>query len=142
MSLLEHLSSPVFARLVITLMHFLWQGTVIALMALITAALIGRRSSNARYLVHVSGLFAMVLCLGVTFLIVKTPVEPLTQKSSPSIAVLPKRTHSLKSQAMYRISNLWTSQVKLPSKQSLNLSFRRKLKSPRMSLILPSTSFL
>ncbi len=87
MSLLEHLSSPVFARLVITLMHFLWQGTVIALMALITAALIGRRSSNARYLVHVSGLFAMVLCLGVTFLIVKTPVEPLTQKSSPSIAV-------------------------------------------------------
>ena len=87
MSFLDYLSSPVFTRLVITLTHFLWQGMAVAAVALTAARLAGRRSSNIRYGIYVLSLFAMVLCVGVTFIVVKEPVILTAQKPSTSAPV-------------------------------------------------------
>ena len=77
------LSEPIFNSLSITLLHFLWQGSLIALGLLLFLRLVDSRHSNLRYF---GSLFAMVLNLVapiVTFLIVYRP--ELATKASPAI---------------------------------------------------------
>ncbi len=54
------LSEPIFNSLSITLLHFLWQGSLIALGLLFFLRLVDSRHSNLRYF---GSLFAMVLNL-------------------------------------------------------------------------------
>lgn len=55
-------------RLTVTLLHFLWQGCLLGVVALAGAALFGRISAKVRYAVHLSAMLAMLLCLPVTWL--------------------------------------------------------------------------
>jgi beta-lactamase regulating signal transducer with metallopeptidase domain len=55
-------------RCATTLVHFLWQGTVIGLVALITNGSLRRRSAASRYLLNTIALFSMPACVALTFL--------------------------------------------------------------------------
>ena len=65
-TLTEWLHTPLAERLVLTLAHFLWQGSVVALAVLLIGSLCGKDIRH-RYAVSVCGLFALVLCPLVTF---------------------------------------------------------------------------
>lgn len=60
MAALEFLSQPLWQRLTFTLVHFVWQGTLIAL--LLAVALSIARQANARYLLAMLALTAIIIC--------------------------------------------------------------------------------
>ena len=62
-------------RLVQTLLHFLWQGSAIGLVVVLSDYLLRNLSSRTKYTVHVSGLLAMVPCVLITFATVKVPAS-------------------------------------------------------------------
>ncbi|SFD33139.1 M56 family metallopeptidase [Pseudoalteromonas denitrificans] len=67
------LSNPVFKTLSLTLLHFIWQGSVLAVFLAAFLKLISNKYSNLRYNVS---LFVLVLCLispVLTFLIINEP---------------------------------------------------------------------
>ena len=83
MNIMDFFSSHSCMRLAFTLMHFLWQGMAIALLTFLAANIIGKNSARTRYGIHVLGLAAMVLALGVTYLLVdlepqQVSIEPAT----------------------------------------------------------------
>ena len=54
-------------RLVLALLHFLWQGCAVVLVVTLAARLLSPASAHIRYTIHVIALAVMVLCLPVTF---------------------------------------------------------------------------
>lgn len=60
-------------RLMQTLLHFLWQGGLIAAFALGLDCTMRRTSANARYGVHVFALLMMLACLPITYCLLKIP---------------------------------------------------------------------
>jgi len=86
MNLMEYFDAPFCIRLAVSLAHFIWQGLVIALLALVLVKLIGRDSSRARYSLYMMSLVAMVLCLGVTYAFVDAPATP-TPSETESVRV-------------------------------------------------------
>ncbi|HET9361270.1 MAG TPA: ankyrin repeat domain-containing protein [Vicinamibacterales bacterium] len=61
------LSPPVLERLAGSLLHFVWQGAAIAILAALTLGALRRRSAESRYAVASAGLLAMVLAPVATF---------------------------------------------------------------------------
>ena len=66
-TLLSSLDHPLILALGWTLLHFLWQGTVAALVFAATRAALGRSSANARYLAGCAGMLLLAACPVVTF---------------------------------------------------------------------------
>ncbi len=64
----EMLCSPLAERIVMTLTHFLWQGSAVAALVLVAGAVVGR-DVRRRYLVSASGLLLLVIFPAVTFLL-------------------------------------------------------------------------
>ena len=62
-------------RWIITLLHFLWQGTVIGVVVGTMNRLLSRQSAAVRYRVLCLGLFAIPLSVAVTFSFVRVPVQ-------------------------------------------------------------------
>lgn len=95
MNALAWLDESLSLRFVQTLLHFLWQGTLIAIAAGSVEQSFRRGPARAKYLVHVIALFAMACCLPVTFqLIGPLPVVSESRVSSGKPArqeTLPKR---------------------------------------------------
>ncbi len=60
-------------RLSITLLHFLWQGCLIAVLVFVLARMLRRASSQLRYCGNVAALLLLVCCLPVTFAILAPP---------------------------------------------------------------------
>ena len=73
MPTLNLLESDLCLRLTITLVHFLWQGIVIALALGVMGLCLRRASANSRYVAGVAALVITVVCLPVTFALVSTP---------------------------------------------------------------------
>jgi beta-lactamase regulating signal transducer with metallopeptidase domain/thiol-disulfide isomerase/thioredoxin/protocatechuate 3,4-dioxygenase beta subunit/Leucine-rich repeat (LRR) protein len=73
MSPLEFLSQPIWQRLAFALLHFIWQGAVIATAVLAVVYLLRLRHGNARYAVYLLGFIAMSVCPLVTFAMLETP---------------------------------------------------------------------
>ncbi len=90
------LDSSFCERLLITFGHFLWQGTLLAMVTLVAVSLLRRRSSSARYNVALAGLLAMTVCPIVTFGLVE--VEPASETVNASLpaahVVLGETEHS------------------------------------------------
>ena len=84
MNLSAILNSDVCVRMMLTLGHFLWQATAIALAALGIAWMLRRSSANARYLVLLAALLAMAACPPVTFLVVGGPAELVADTAPPA----------------------------------------------------------
>ena len=60
-------------RLTVTLLHFLWQGAFIGVIAAVLSRMLFRASSQLRYTIHLAALVAMCSCLPVTFSVVTVP---------------------------------------------------------------------
>lgn len=56
-------------RVAVTLLHFVWQGLILAFVVLAASVLLRRASARVRYSANVVTLLAMVICLPVTFAI-------------------------------------------------------------------------
>ena len=85
MNLSELLDSTFCLHLTLTLVHFLWQGLVIAALAELASWCLRGASAQSRYLVHVTALLLMVACLPVTFAVVYATVpETCLLYTSPS----------------------------------------------------------
>lgn len=70
------LIEPSFSyRLILTLMHFFWQGSLLALLAALGDMLLNRASASRRYTLHVAVLTIMVACVAVTFSRIASPVS-------------------------------------------------------------------
>ena len=64
------LARPEVERLGWVLLHFVWQGALIATMCALALAALRRKSANLRYLIACSALVAMAACLPTTWLLV------------------------------------------------------------------------
>ena len=90
-------------RLTLTLLHFLWQGAVIAVCTAILNRLMHQAASHSRYVMNVTALIAMACCLPVTFSQVSVPISASTHVSlSPApveagFSRVPPRTDHLPS---------------------------------------------
>ena len=77
------LEDPAVLRLGLVLVHFLWQGAALALVALIVLGLLRRASAAARYIALVAAFAAMALAPAVTF--VTLPESGAPQDAAPVV---------------------------------------------------------
>ena len=87
--LLDH---PLWLRLALTLVHFLWQGCLVAVLLWLSIKLMRVRRSEARYALCLAAMAVIVLCPLVTFLVVKAPSQPHRETHAPRSAVGPLNT--------------------------------------------------
>ena len=73
MNPVDMLDAGISLRLTVTLLHFLWQGCAVALLAFVAGWALQRASANARYAVNVVALLLMAVCVPVTFALVHLP---------------------------------------------------------------------
>jgi beta-lactamase regulating signal transducer with metallopeptidase domain len=85
MRTLELHQNPVMQTLGWTLLHFLWQGAVVALLLALTLSLLRHRTPQARYLASSLALFLMCLCPVVTFQQLLPGPEPRAAFLLPSV---------------------------------------------------------
>lgn len=84
---IETLNHPTVNRIGWTLIHFLWQGTLIGLVVAVTQTGLRRHNATVRYLVGIVGLVVMVVC----------PLVTLTVLSRAEIAMAAAAEFSLSS---------------------------------------------
>ena len=77
-------------RLTQTLLHFLWQGTVVAGGVRVAGWCLRRASANRRYVVNVAALVLMAVCFPVTFVLAPVPSDRL----GPEVAEAPEGVKS------------------------------------------------
>ncbi|MCH8147397.1 MAG: hypothetical protein IH987_05290 [Planctomycetes bacterium] len=56
------IDSTLTTRIALTLVHFLWQGVLIAILVWLIGAVLRNKSANARYSVFLGGLLSMAVC--------------------------------------------------------------------------------
>ena len=78
----DHLATLLFVfgddisvRWLITVLHFLWQGTVVGATTAIAGRLLRGASARSRYALYSIALFGLPICMVVTFCVVKVPVS-------------------------------------------------------------------
>ncbi len=76
MSIIEFLSQPLWQRLGLTLVHFLWQGLAIAIFIGACVRIFKLSHGNARYIVYLLAFVAMIVCPVVTFIAIDIPISP------------------------------------------------------------------
>jgi hypothetical protein len=67
MNLLRHIDATFATHLTWTLLHFVWQGLLVAFLVAVLRQRMRNASANARYVVGVAALVAMAACLPATF---------------------------------------------------------------------------
>src|SRR5690349_21177975 len=60
-----------FERLAESLLHFIWQGSLLAVIALVADRGLRGCSAQLRYAVHVAALFLMLACVPVTYAVLE-----------------------------------------------------------------------
>ncbi len=70
----ELLVHPIFQRLGWTLVHSIWQGAAVAFVVAIALVMLGRRSSQSRYVVACAALLLMLAAPIVTFFVLPGPI--------------------------------------------------------------------
>ena len=64
-------TTDIFARLAESLLHFVWQGGVLAVMVLLADRGLRGCSAQLRYAVHVTALLLMLACVPVTYAVLE-----------------------------------------------------------------------
>ncbi|MAG94665.1 MAG: hypothetical protein CMJ48_13100, partial [Planctomycetaceae bacterium] len=74
-------------RIALTLVHFLWQGMLIAILVWLSGAVLRNKSANARYSAYLGGMLSMAACAAVTFATVEAdiPLDPGSPVSESTI---------------------------------------------------------
>jgi beta-lactamase regulating signal transducer with metallopeptidase domain len=86
----ELLALPIFQAIGAALLHFVWQGALVALLVASLSVLLQKRSANARYLVACAGLALMLVLPAVTGLIAyeglpaPPSVKPILSSPAPA----------------------------------------------------------
>ncbi len=89
MNLTTLFNSPISLRFALTLAHFLWQGTVLALLSLILTRVLCKSPARVRYRIHVACLLGMVACVVMTFdWLSRPPTLPTPNPSLPEVVTL------------------------------------------------------
>ena len=86
------LSPDVSIRWGLTLLHFLWQGAVIGLLAFVAATLLRNHSAAIRYWLHAVALLACPVSVAMTFAMVEVPIAFRASSPSGSSLVIPSAT--------------------------------------------------
>jgi prepilin-type processing-associated H-X9-DG protein len=81
MSIIEFFSQPVWQRTGLTLVHFLWQGLIMAILVGIFVRILKVHQGNSRYTVYLMAFVAMMLCPIVTFIAINVPGETISTVS-------------------------------------------------------------
>ena len=68
MSIVEFLSQPVWHRLGLTLVHFLWQGLAVAVIAWAVVQFMGLKRGNPRYAAYILAFTVMAACPAIAFI--------------------------------------------------------------------------
>jgi beta-lactamase regulating signal transducer with metallopeptidase domain len=76
MSIVEFLSQPLWQRLGMTLVHFLWQGLAVAVLVGAFVKVFRLKHGNARYAAYLLAFIAMIVCPVVTFTAIDIPISP------------------------------------------------------------------
>jgi beta-lactamase regulating signal transducer with metallopeptidase domain len=79
MSILEFLSQPIWQRLGLTLVHFLWQGLAVAVLIGAFVKAFRLNHGNTRYAVYLLAFVVMIACPIVTFTTIDIPTSPDTE---------------------------------------------------------------
>ncbi len=79
MSIIESLSQPIWQRLGLTLVHFLWQGLTVVLLVSMFVRLFRLRSGNSRHAAYLLSFIVMMACPVVTFIAMDVTVESYTE---------------------------------------------------------------
>ncbi|HUW82088.1 MAG TPA: M56 family metallopeptidase [Phycisphaerae bacterium] len=87
MNLSNLLDAAWCVRLTETLLHFVWQGALIALLVWAAVGVLRRGSANARYTVCLCALFVMAACPPATFVVLEASSEPAPAVSGAHPAV-------------------------------------------------------
>lgn len=94
--MIEFLSSPLANGLTLTLLHFLWQGLLVALACWVILAVAGRSSAHVRYGTSLMSLGLMAIAPLATFVVVYDSTPGADESSTPaavaSISALPEPT--------------------------------------------------
>ena len=80
MSIIESLSQPIWQRLSLTLVHFLWQGLTVVLLVSMFVRLFRLRSGNSRHAAYLLSFIVMMACPVVTFMAMDVRVESYTEQ--------------------------------------------------------------
>ena len=94
-------------HLAISLLHFLWQGLVLAIVVAVGNATIGRNNANIRYGLSFSALVLMLVCLLVTFgsVATNTPGNLIASAPAPDAAVANTSFSQSKSEVLSQPAN-------------------------------------
>ena len=76
MSIIEFLSQPVWQRLGLTLVHFLWQGLAVAVLVGVLVRVFRLNHGNTRYAVYLLAFVVMIACPVITFTAIDISVSP------------------------------------------------------------------
>ena len=69
------IDSTLASRITLTMVHFLWQGMLIAIFVWLISAMLRNKSANARYSVFLGSLLLMAVCVVVTFVVMDAYVQ-------------------------------------------------------------------
>ncbi|HNS19545.1 MAG TPA: M56 family metallopeptidase [Sedimentisphaerales bacterium] len=84
MSVVEFFSQPVWHRLSLTLVHFLWQGLAVAMIASVVVRLLRLQRGNPRYAACLVAFVAMVACPLITLAVMNGFLQPVATPAIPS----------------------------------------------------------
>ena len=85
------LDDPVVLRLGLALLHFLWQGTVVAAVAALALVVLRRASPATRYVSLLAVLAVMAATPVATYLVMSAAPRPVAARSVPALASAPSR---------------------------------------------------
>ncbi len=78
MSIIEFFSQPLWQRIGLTLVHFLWQGLIIAILVGVCVRILKVHEGNNRYTAYLMAFLATILCPVVTFITIDVPGETIS----------------------------------------------------------------
>jgi len=67
MQISDYFNEALYLRLTVAMVHFLWQGFLVAFLAILASRVFGKNSSRVRHGIYLGSLLIMVSCVTVTF---------------------------------------------------------------------------
>ncbi len=140
MSIIEFFSQPVWQRIGLTLVHFLWQGLIMAVLVNFCVRILKVHEGNNRYMVYLMAFVATILCPVITFITIEVPGETISTallqgaESTKPVYIASDTTSSVAEE----LSKADISSPSMP-KRSTNISFvsLRQRASDYLRLSLP-----
>lgn len=102
MSVAEFFSQPVWHRLGLTLVHFLWQGLAIAVIAYAAVRVLALKRGNPRYTAYLLAFTVLAVCPLITFMVLGVPARPagVALEQLPQVESSPPAPRSASSETL------------------------------------------